>query len=36
MSYNYDKERRFCGFCLLRMRGWDQATLRKDRASNKA
>ncbi len=36
MSYNYDRERKFCGFCLLRMRGWDQTTLNKDRARNKA
>lgn len=36
MSYNYDQERKFCGFCLLRLRGWDQTTLHKDRASNKA
>jgi hypothetical protein len=36
MSYNYDKERKFCGFCLLRLRGWDQTNLHKDRASNKA
>ncbi len=35
MSYNYDRERKFCGLCLLRMRGWDQAGLKKDRASNK-
>ena len=36
MSYNYDKERKFCGLCLLRLRGWDQTHLSKDRASNKA
>ena len=35
MSYNYDRERKFCGLCLLRMRGWDQGALDKDRAKNK-
>lgn len=35
MSYNYDQERKFCGLCLLRMRGWNQTGLSKDSASNK-
>lgn len=35
MSYNYDKERKFCGLCLLRLRGWDQTHLDKDRTKNK-
>jgi hypothetical protein len=36
MSYNYDRERKFCGLCLLRMRGWDQTNLHSNSASNKA
>jgi hypothetical protein len=36
MSYNYDRERKFCGLCLLRMRGWDQTNLSSNHASNKA
>jgi hypothetical protein len=35
MSYNYDQERKFCGLCLLRLRGWNQTVLNKDSASNK-
>jgi hypothetical protein len=35
MSYNYDRERKFCGLCLLRMRGWNQTGLDKDSANNK-
>jgi hypothetical protein len=27
MSYNYDKERKFCGLCLLRLRGWKAETV---------
>jgi hypothetical protein len=35
MSYNYDRERMFCGLCLLRMRGWNQTGLNSDSATNK-
>ncbi len=35
MSYNYNVERKFCGLCLLRLRGWDQTGLVSARASNK-
>lgn len=35
MSYNYDKERKFCGLCLLRLRGWDQTNLDKNRTLNR-
>jgi hypothetical protein len=35
MSYNYNQERKFCGLCLLRMRGWNQTGLDKDSAHNK-
>ncbi|NMO17213.1 hypothetical protein HPC49_13150 [Pyxidicoccus fallax] len=35
MSYNYNQERKFCGLCLLRLRGWDQTNLDKDRTRNK-
>lgn len=27
MGYDYSVERRFCGFCLLRLRGWDKRAL---------
>lgn len=35
MSYNYTQERKFCGFCLLRLRGWDRAQLKPTAADNK-
>lgn len=35
MSYNYTAVRRFCGFCLLRLRGWDRAKLKPTAADNK-
>lgn len=35
MSYNYNQERKFCGLCLLRLRGWDQTNLKSDRTQNK-
>jgi hypothetical protein len=35
MSYNYNAERRFCGFCLLRLRGWDKSKLKPTAADNK-
>jgi len=35
MSYNYNAERKWCGFCLLRLRGWDRAQLKNDGAQNK-
>lgn len=34
MSYHYDQERKFCGLCILRMRGWDATSLSKTGASN--
>ncbi|MBP6513718.1 MAG: hypothetical protein KA224_00950 [Steroidobacteraceae bacterium] len=35
MSYNYNQVRRFCGFCLLRLRGWDKTKLKPTAAQNK-
>jgi hypothetical protein len=35
MSYNYDAERKFCGFCLFRLRGWDRDKLKNEAAQNK-
>lgn len=35
MSYNYDKVRKFCGLCLLRLRGWDKTPLSSSMAANK-
>ncbi len=35
MSYNYDAERKWCGFCILRLRGWDRGALKNDRTQNK-
>jgi hypothetical protein len=35
MSYNYSAERKFCGFCLLRLRGWDRRKLKNKAADNK-
>jgi hypothetical protein len=35
MSYNYDAERKWCGFCILRLRGWDRGALKNDRTKNK-
>ena len=34
MSYNYTAERKFCGLCLLRLRGWNRDGLSKTAASN--
>lgn len=34
MSYHYDKERLFCGLCILRLRGWDATALNKTAANN--
>lgn len=36
MGYDYTAERKFCGLCLLRMRGWDHRKLDKDGTKNKA
>jgi hypothetical protein len=36
MGYDYTAERKFCGLCLLRMRGWDHRKLDKDSSKNKA
>lgn len=35
MSYNYDAERKWCGFCILRLRGWDRGQLKNDASKNK-
>lgn len=35
MSYNYGQVRRWCGFCMLRLRGWDKTPLNKTAANNK-
>jgi len=35
MSYEFDKEMKFCGLCLLRLRGWDHRVLNSDRTRNK-
>ena len=35
MSYNYDAERKWCGFCILRLRGWDRGKLKNDASKNK-
>lgn len=35
LSYNYNKERKFCGLCLLRLRGWKKSVLKKKSADNK-
>lgn len=35
MSYNYDHERKWCGFCLFRLRGWDRDQLKNDATQNK-
>lgn len=34
MSYNYTAERKFCGLCLLRLRGWDKTVLSNTAATN--
>lgn len=34
MSYNYTAERKFCGLCLLRLRGWDKTVLSNTAANN--
>lgn len=34
MSYNYSAERKFCGLCLLRLRGWDKTVLSNTAATN--
>ncbi len=34
MSYNFSAERRWCGFCILRLRGWDKTALDKDGTKN--
>ncbi len=36
MSYNFAAERRWCGFCLLRLRGWDRTKLTNDANNNTA
>ena len=35
MSYNFDAARKFCGLCLLRLRGWDRNHLGNTAASNR-
>lgn len=34
MTYNYSAERRWCGFCILRLRGWDKTPLDQDGTKN--
>jgi hypothetical protein len=34
MSYNFSAERRWCGLCVLRLRGWDKTALDKDGTKN--
>ena len=34
MSYQYDAERKFCGLCILRLRGWDKTGLKNTAAQN--
>ena len=34
MTYNYVAERRWCGFCILRLRGWNKTPLDKDGSKN--
>jgi hypothetical protein len=36
MGYDYAAERKFCGLCLLRLRGWKHGTLDKSGAKNTA
>jgi hypothetical protein len=35
MSYHFDREMKFCGLCLLRLRGWDYRVLNSNRSLNK-
>jgi hypothetical protein len=35
MSYNFNAERKFCGLCILRLRGWDHTKLNPTAANNK-
>jgi hypothetical protein len=35
MSYEFDREMKFCGLCLLRLRGWDYRVLNSNRLLNK-
>jgi hypothetical protein len=35
MSYEFDREMKFCGLCLLRLRGWDHRVLNSNRSLNK-
>lgn len=35
MSYNYTAERKFCGLCLLRLRGWDKTNLKTVAVQNR-
>jgi hypothetical protein len=35
MSYEFDKEMKFCGLCLCRLRGWDYRVLNSNRSLNK-
>ena len=36
MSYEFDKDRKFCGFCLLRLRGWSKFLTDADGAPDAA
>jgi hypothetical protein len=35
MSYNYNTAMELCGFCRLRLRGWDKSKLDPDGTRNK-
>jgi hypothetical protein len=35
MSYHFNQEMKFCGLCLLRLRGWDYRVLNSNRTVNK-
>jgi hypothetical protein len=34
MSYNFSAERRWCGYCHVRLRGWDKTNIQNDGTLN--
>jgi hypothetical protein len=34
MSYNFSAERRWCGYCHIRLRGWDKTNVTNDGTLN--
>ena len=34
MSYNFAAERKWCGFCILRLAGWNKSKLKNDATKN--